>query len=155
MKKILAIAVALILLSASLVFVFSALGADGDPEKPTICNACGQKHEYSEKNGKCHCCPECAYLDSTYLLDCAKDTNGHFKGSYCCDKCTGIWPCHCDCGCEFSGERSEEATTTPTAIVPEPAQRNILSIFRNVMSKITEVFDKLFDALFIVFQIKK
>lgn len=150
MKKTIAIILAVLMLAASMTLVFGVFAEDSATE---ICESCGKAHSKNE-DGYCHCCVDCAYLDVTYLLGCAKDENGHFKGSYCCDKCSGIWPCNCNCGCEFCGTVDEETTTAMQPIIPEPARKNILDIFRNVMSKITEVFDRLFDAIYAIFQIE-
>ncbi len=95
----------------------------------------------------CHCCVQCPYLDETYLLSCAKDENGHYKGSTCCGECSGVWPCSCSCSCcENKDQNPGDSSSEP--LIPEKQRETIIKAFQNAIHKVAEVFDKIFDTIF-------
>lgn len=168
MKKTLALLLAALLLVSvfALSFgVFAQEGPVGDadvyPADP-ICEFCGQKHtSYDDKTGtirlfSCACCVKCDYLDDAALTKCARNDQGHYKGSACCDQCSGIFPCRCaennsDCDCPYCGAISQELDQGPVEVVPAKAKNIFTSVFSNVMGKLSDVFEKLFKVIFAVF----
>ena len=153
MKKTLAILLAVIMLLASFAISF-AVFAD-EPVDP-ICSACGKQHT-STVRGSCTCCLRCPYLDLSKVVACHKDNNG-VTSSYCCGNCTGFYGCTCgqnpDCGCRFCNGTGVEQETDVKPIVPEQTQIHIKELFQTIMHKISEVFDRIFEAAFAVLNVK-
>lgn len=94
----------------------------------------------------CHCCAACPYIDASYLLACAKDNEGHYKGSTCCGECSGIWPCGCSCSC--CQDKSEDPNPDSDPLIPANVRTTIIEAFQNAIQKVSAVFDKIFDAIF-------
>lgn len=94
----------------------------------------------------CHCCVQCPYLDETYLLSCAKDADGHYKGSVCCGECSGIWPCNCNCSCCEDKDQNPPSDSKP--IIPAEQRETIVEAFQRAIKKVAAVFDAIFDAIF-------
>lgn len=94
----------------------------------------------------CHCCAACPYIDETYLLSCAKDENGKYKGSTCCKDCSGIWPCNCTCSC--CENKDQNPTPDPEPIIPANVREQIIESFQRAIKQVSAVFDKIFNAIF-------
>ena len=147
MKKTLSVILALVLLMA---MCFTAVNVFAEEE---VCE-CGCA-DCTKVMNSCHCCAACPYLDLSYLLDCAKDETGHYKGSACCDNCKGIWPCDCDCGCQYCAGGDEQAPDPLGPVIPEEQQKTIIQIFQDIMHKLTEVFNNVFGIFFDLLGIKR
>ncbi|MGN0467134.1 MAG: hypothetical protein ACI4GY_00230 [Acutalibacteraceae bacterium] len=139
MKKALSVLLALIMILSSLAVGFGVFAADGYK-----CEKCG--NDCTHEMGTCHCCAECEYIDETYLTSCVKDANGHFQPTYCCSKCTGIWPCSCGCSCCNNYEDVTDDNNGP--ILNPDQQEQVIKGFQAILKKISDVFDMLFDKLF-------
>ena len=134
---------------------------DTYPAEP-ICEFCGKKHtSYDDSTGtirlfSCACCVKCYYLDNNALTKCARDEKGHYKGSACCDMCTGVFPCNCgeansECDCPYCGSKTQQMDQGPVEVVPAKAKNIFTSVFNNVMGKLSDVFSNLFKVIFAVF----
>lgn len=139
MKKALSIFLALIMILSSIAVGFSVFAADA-----IVCDKCGR--DCTGVPGTCHCCPQCDYIDETYLTNCIKDADGHFVDTFCCSNCTGIWPCQCGCSCCNNYEDIDDDNSG--AILNPDQQQAVITGFQAVLKKISDVFDMLFDALF-------
>lgn len=137
MKKALSLFLAVLMILSVVAVSFGAFAAD---EKVCTCADCT-----GTPNG-CHCCVYCPYLDTTYLLSCAKDKDGHFKGSFCCGECDGIWPCDCNCTC--CKDKDEKPSDDPSPILTPEQQKDFIKAFQNVLKKVAGVFDMIFNAIF-------
>lgn len=143
MKKTLSIILAVVMALTACACTFGVFAAGGSNDALVCeCENCTKI-----ANG-CHCCAACPYLDETYLLSCAKDQIGHFKGSFCCSECTGIWPCDCTCGCEACSVKDDRPDDDFTPIFTETQQKEIVNGFQAIMKKIASVFDNIFNAIF-------
>lgn len=159
MKKFLAILLAAILLLTSFAVTF-AVFADGDEvtEPDPVCEYCHQNHT-STVQGKCTCCFSCKYLDFEKVSRCSKDATHVFPPEQrCCSHCTGWYNCTCsmyeDCNCQYCNNQGNPPPTTMGPVVPEDTQIHIKDIFQNIMKKISEVFDRMFEVAFAIFNIK-
>lgn len=102
---------------------------------------------------KCHCCVFCPNLDDSYLTKCAIENNENgetgFDGTVCCEECTGIWPCNCKCSC--CGEKDQDLDDNNNNIDDiwdEQDQENFVNGFQAILKKISDAFDRFFDAIF-------
>lgn len=138
MKKALSVFLAVLMILSSLAVGFGVFAADS-----AKCDKCGK--DCTKVPGTCHCCAACDYIDETYLTSCVKDADGHFNGNFCCSKCTGIWPCSCGCSCcdNFVDKDDDNGPI----LTPEQ-QETFINGFRAVLKKVSDVFDKIFDAIF-------
>ena len=140
MKKSFAVFMAVIMLLSCFTLGFAVMADDNETPVCTCANC-------THADG-CHCCVYCPYLDETYLTSCVRDENGHFRKSFCCVNCTGIWPCDCGCECCESGKYQDPHAGDVEPIFSPETQEQIVSGFQGVMRKIKAVFDMIFDAIF-------
>ena len=77
-------------------------------------------------------------------------------GGFCCANCTGFYDCTCGktCKCEFCQGTGDAADSEMKPIIPEQTQDYIKSLFQNIIHKISEVFDRMFEVAFAIFNIK-
>ncbi len=148
MKKTLAVVLAVVMLFATFAFGFAAFADD-----TSTCPSCGKPH--SAAPGSCSCCLNCPNLDLSKVCACAKNENG-LKGSFCCANCTGFFDCTCGktCHCPFCSGDGVAPESELKPIVPEQTQIHIKDLFQNIIKKISEVFDRIFEAAFAVLNIK-
>lgn len=143
MKKALSVFLAVVMMLS----VFGAcFGAFADYERPVAQCTCKNHNP----NGPCHCCVYCPNLDKTYQTSCVKDVvdeEGNVVAkSFCCSKCTGIFPCSCGCECCNNFEDKDDNNDKP--IFNEDQQEQIVNGFQAVLKKVADVFDMLFKAIF-------
>ena len=160
MKRTLAILLSVLMLATCFVLVLPVYAEDN-----VKCEFCGKLHNVEVEDGNCYCCRRCVYLDTNTmntdrLTQCAKSPNGHYKGDACCEQCTGIFPCNCanrksKCKCQWCSDQNQNNEEPYKEVVSERAKTNFSSIMQNVLKKLSSVFDRLFDAAFAVFRIKK
>ena len=141
MKKALSLLLAVVLILSTFAVSFAVFAEDVGMKECT-CSNCTRV-----PNG-CHCCAYCPYIDKTFLLSCAKDEDGNFKGSFCCGECSGIWPCDCHCGCEACENKSQEPDPDPEPIIPEAQRKTFIEAFQSAIKRVAAVFDKIFNAIF-------
>ena len=101
----------------------------------------------------CHCCVFCPNLDNSYLTTCAKENNKNnevgFDGTVCCESCTGLWGCNCKCAC--CGEKDQNLDDNKNNIDDiwgEEEQEEFVNGFQAILKRISDAFDKFFDAIF-------
>lgn len=141
MRKIISV-----LLVALMLFSVMAVSASA-----VVCN-CG-RHNYDDPNN-CYCCVDCPALDVTSLrLGCAVIVGDHYET--CCDNCKGFttgYACNCGCGCSYckvtSSGTSSDLSDLKDQIWGEEQQNNFVDGFQAVLKKISDAFDKFFDAIF-------
>ena len=101
----------------------------------------------------CHCCVKCPNLDISYLTNCAIENNEDgetgFDGTVCCENCTGIWGCNCKCACCTKLDQDlEDNNHNIGDIWDEQDQQNFVDGFQAILKRISDAFDKFFDAIF-------
>ena len=151
MKKTLSILLAVLMLLATFTIGFAVL-AEGDS---TACPAgCGKPH--STVASSCSCCLNCPNLDLSKVAACAKDSNGVKKDGFCCANCTGFYDCTCgkNCNCKFCQGTGDSEETEMKPVIPEQTQVHIKELFQTIIHKISEVFDRIFEAAFAIFNVK-
>lgn len=154
MKKTIAVLLAAIMLLASLAVCFAAFADDVNAD---TCIYCGNKHS-STNERQCTCCLSCPYLDLEKVAGCRKNANGVTNENPCCDQCTGFYDCTCGtregCTCKFCNGKGDEPQPEMKPVIDEQSQLHIREIFQSIIKKISEVFDRMFEVAFAVFNIK-
>lgn len=153
MKKALSVVLALVM-------VFSCFGVIFASAEDVDMGLC--KCKKCTKAEGCHCCIYCPYLDKGYITSCVKfDEEGN--PSFCCADCTGIFPCNCgvdsqgnkkvdhDC-CYDNYENIDDGTGLP--ILTPDQQNTFIQGFQNVLKKVSDIFDSIFNAIFEFLRIK-
>ena len=149
MKKTLSVLLAVLLLFATFAIGFAVFADDATP-----CPAgCGKPH--STTPSSCTCCLNCPNLDMSKVVACAKDEHG-LKNSFCCANCTGFYDCTCGktCKCTYCTGTGDAPETELKPVIPEQTQDYIKELFQNIIHKISEVFDRIFEVAFAIFNIK-
>ena len=118
-----------------------------------VCS-CGA-HDDS-KGANCYCCVDCPKLEAGLRLGCAKIVGDHYET--CCDNCKGFttgYACNCaaydDCDCSYCKSPSGSVPSyddVKDQIWGEEQQDNFVDGFQAVLKKISDAFDKFFDAIF-------
>ena len=135
MKKFLSVLLAVIM-ALTCLSAFTVFAEDAAP----TCTCANHK-----TSGSCHCCVYCPNLDRGYLTSCVQyDENG--VASFCCSRCTGIWPCNCGCDC-CNDHYADIDDGNGLPLLNESQQNAFISGFRSVLSKVSGVFDMLFNAV--------
>ena len=143
MKKVLSVLLALIIVLTGAFTVMFAF-AEEQPVVDTTCHCAN--HKSASTGEKCHCCVYCDNLDKGYVTSCVQ-YNEDGVASFCCSKCTGIWPCTCGCDCCNDHYANIDDGTGLPLLNPEQ-QSAFIGGFQGVMSKISAVFDRIFNAIF-------
>lgn len=155
MKKALSVLLSVVMILSVLSAGFCVFAEDIRFNYDYPCN-CGSKHiAYDPANpdtkNVCHCCAFCDNLDKRYVTSCVKDiTNEEGKvigKTFCCDKCTGVFPCSCGCECCENFEVKDDSDPFGP-IFDNPTQNALIERFQEVIQKIASVFDKLFNAVY-------
>ncbi len=139
MKKTLSILLTVLIIALSFTFIAGA-------------EDCNCKDHTNDEKG-CHCCVYCPNLDTYYLTSCVKNDDGSLKLNengtvdFCCAECTGIAPCACTT-CDCCKYENDDTVTGPDQIFDEEQQEQIIDGFQNILGRIRDFFDKLFDAIF-------
>ena len=149
MRKIISVILAALMLFS--VMAVSASAAGG------VCNC-----DDHVADSTCHCCVYCPENPSfAYVTPCHKEyKNGKYvlKDTYCCSDCRGMinnngeCGCACDC-CTLNGDGTIGISKTPIAgdwadVWDEEAQQSFIDGFQAILKRISDVFDKIFDAIF-------
>lgn len=165
MKKSISVLLALIMLFSCFSMVASAAYYEGEMvavgydvdgsviHQYRVTSDCTCENAAHLNSEECHCCVKCPNLDISYLTKCATENNEDgeigFDGSVCCEDCTGIWGCNCKCAC--CGEKDqdlEDNNHNIGDIWDEQDQQDFISSFQAILKKISDAFDKFFDAIF-------
>ena len=146
MKRIMSILLVALMLMSCLVCTLGVFAEEAN--YTCTCADC-------KKTPDCRCCIYCNY--TAKRMSCVA-THGGANGEavYCCSRCTGFLGCTCgdnvelcDCeACKLENQNGQDPYSGNTQIVDSDTQKTIIEIFQNVLSKISGVFDKLFDAIF-------
>lgn len=151
MRKIISVILAALMLFS--VMAVSASAAGG------VCNC-----DDHVADSTCHCCIYCPENPSyAYVTPCHKtyDTSkGQYvlTDTYCCGACKGFIDnngkcgCNCDC-CTLGIDGSMGDLSNPIGgkweeIWDEDAQQSFVDGFQAILKRISDVFDKIFDAIF-------
>ena len=149
MRKIISLVLAVLML-------FSAMAVSASAANECTCDD-------HVKESTCHCCIYCPENPSfAYVTPCHKyygdDGKYHLKDSYCCGDCSGFVnnnrQCGCDCSCcqiDINGNfvtGSDPIGGVWEEIWDEEAQDNFVTGFQAILKRISDVFDKIFDAIF-------
>ena len=147
MKKTLSVMLAVLMLLATFTVGFAAFAGDS-------CEFCDNPH--STQAGSCTCCLNCPNLDLSKVAACAKGPNGVTTEGFCCANCTGFYDCTCgkNCKCTFCGGTGDSTGAELKPVIPENTQEYIKDLFQRILGKISEVFDRIFEVAFAVFNIK-
>ena len=162
MKKSLSVLLALVMLFGCFSMVASAKYYEG--EMVPVKGAIGGGYEYQYRvtskctcekvahfNGeKCYCCVNCPNLDISRLTSCALNNDKTaFSGYVCCEDCTGIWGCNCKCECcNEKDQNLEDNKNNLGDFITEQDKDQLVSGFQAILKKISDAFDKFFDAIF-------
>lgn len=165
MKKSLSVLLALVMLFGCFSMVASAKYYDGEMVPVAydidgseiyqyrVTSSCTCKDADHFEGKPCHCCVKCPNLDISYLTRCATENNldgeTGFDGSVCCENCTGIWQCYCGCACcgEIDQDLDDNNNTLDEIITDEDKEQ-FVSGFQAILKRISDAFDKFFDAIF-------
>ena len=150
MRKIISVILAVLMLFS--VMAVSASAAAGECK-------CDDHIESSA----CHCCIYCPENPTyAYVTPCHKAFNGQtyeiLEGKFCCHECTGFinnkgeCGCECDC-CTLNIDGTMGDLSTPVGglwdeIWDEDAQQSFIDGFQAILKRISDAFDKFFDAIF-------
>jgi len=149
MKKTLSVLLAVLMLLAALTAGFAVFADEATP----CPGNCGKPHNAT---GTCSCCLNCPNLDMSKVVACAKNAEGVKTEGFCCANCTGFYNCTCGktCGCVYCTGTGNAPESEPKPIVPEQTQNYIKELFQNIIHKISEVFDRMFEVAFAIFNVK-
>ncbi len=149
MRKIISVILAVLMLFSAM--AVSASAASG------VCNCDDHKADST-----CHCCIYCPENPSfAYVTPCHKEyKNGKYvlKDTYCCGDCDGFidnnGKCGCNCKCcaldidGTVGDLRDPIGGYWNDIWDEEAQQSFVDGFQAILKRISDVFDKIFDAIF-------
>ena len=149
MRKIISVLLAVLMLFSAM--AVSASAADN------VCTC-----DDHEEKSTCHCCEYCPENPSfAYVTPCHKeyvDGKYQFKDTYCCTDCKGFIDNKGQCGCSCSccslnidgtiGDLSDPIGGYWNEIWDEEAQQEYVNGFQAILKRISDVFDKIFDAIF-------
>ena len=144
MKKIVSVLLAVLM-------IFSVMAVSASAAEGAICN-CGN-HNYDNPNN-CYCCINCpSVVNNNHLFSCAKLSGNTY--ATCCTECPGYFgatynACTCNCGCDTCGENASSSGdgNIIDSVVTEKDKQNFVDGFQAVLKKISDVFDRFFDAIF-------
>lgn len=149
MRKIISVILAVLMLFS--VMAVSASAAMG------VCKCDDHKADTT-----CHCCINCPENPSFgYVTPCHKTmVNGKYElvETFCCDDCKGFIDndfkcgCNCDC-CKLNADGTIGSSGLAIGGVweevwDEEAQEEFVTGFQAVLKRISDVFDKIFNAIF-------
>ena len=148
MRKIISVLLAILM-------IFSVMTVAASAESAVRCD-CGN-HDDS-LGATCYCCVNCPELPANYRFACVKKEGDKYVT--CCERCDGYYgavfgKCTCsdspDCDCTFcasSGEDADDDSSYLDKVVSEQDKENFVDGFQAVLKKISDVFDRFFDAIF-------
>ncbi len=150
MKKVISIMLAVLMLFSVTVVVASATDYI-DPETGVERNGvCTCDDHFDDDSEYCNCCLLCSNLNPGYKTSCVKwnEEQGYYE--VCCRECTGVWPCDCGCDCckEHDQNYEDNNDSTLDDYWGEEEQKDFVSGFQAILKQISDVFDKIFDAIF-------
>lgn len=147
MRKIISVLLAILMIFSVMTIAASAEAIRCD---------CGN-HDDS-LGATCYCCVNCPELPANYRFACVKKEGDKYVT--CCERCDGYYgavygKCTCsdspDCDCTFcasSGEDADDDSSYLDKVVSEQDKENFVDGFQAVLKKISDVFDRFFDAIF-------
>ncbi len=148
MKKVISILLVVLVAFSAMSMIAGAEVISPEP-KCTCAN-----HKSTPANS-CHCCVLCPNIEKSYLTACAtndnKDGSGTYDGSLCCSNCTGIFPCNCGCSCckdNDSDKNDKPILGNGGELWNSDAQEEFVNGFQAILKRVSDVFDKIFNAIF-------
>ena len=138
MKKALSLILVAIMLMTTVAFGVSAYIDEG-----ALCSCYNHVD-----NNTCKCCLYCKNLDTSYINECCKkdELNGKEVWIKCCNLCSGLENCSCDCTC--CAKNNETLDDGSGSIFSGAFLDSFVDGFQNAMKKIQKVFDDFFDTIF-------
>lgn len=148
MRKIISVILAVLMLFSAMAVSASAAACTCDDH---------------ESDNLCHCCPDCPSGNMMgFVTPCHKEKNAEGKwvisSIYCCTDCDGFigndGTCGCGCPCcTLNADGTIGEVNMPFGgnwddLWDEEAQQEFVSGFQAILSRISDVFDKIFDAIF-------
>ena len=147
MRKIISVILAALML-------FSVMAVSASAAAECTCGIPAEDHD-----NFCLCCIYCPGLPQGRITSCAeKQADGTYKK--CCGSCEGYLGADGKCGCSCDCCAVNEDGTTGGSnglgsiagdledVWDEDAQNNFVDGFQAVLKKISDVFDRIFDAIF-------
>ncbi len=150
MRKIISVILAVLMLFSAMAVSVSA--AD------TVCRC-----DDHIADSTCHCCIYCPENPSFgYVTPCHKEyKDGKYaikEGVFCCKLCAGFIDNNGECGCNCNccslnidgtyGDMSDPIGGFWGDVWDEEAQQEFVTGFQAILKRISDVFDKIFDAIF-------
>ena len=143
MKKIISVLLAVLMIFS--VMAVSASAADG-----AMCN-CGN-HNFDNPTN-CYCCINCPTIPENHRFTCTRVEGTTYVT--CCPKCPGYFGatytvCTCNCGCNACGENASTNgdSSILDGVVSDKDKENFVDGFQAILKKISDVFDRFFNAIF-------
>ena len=148
MRKIISVLLAILM-------IFSVMTVAASAENATRCSC----DNHDESLGKtCYCCVNCPFLDHGDRFKCVEKVGDKYET--CCERCDGFYgsyysQCTCgdspDCGCKHclsSNKDADDDSSYLDKVVSDQDKENFVDGFQAVLKKISDVFDRFFDAIF-------
>lgn len=148
MRKIISVLLAILM-------IFSVMAVAASAENATRCD-CG-KHDET-LGATCYCCVNCPFLPASDRFSCAEKVGDKYET--CCERCDGFHgaiygKCTCgdspDCGCKYclsSNKDADDDSSYLDKVVSDQDKENFVDGFQAVLKKISDVFDRFFNAIF-------
>ena len=148
MRKIISVVLAALMLFSVMAVSVSAVG---------VCS-CGIPEDQHDNN--CLCCVYCPGLPQGRIVSCAKKVGDEY--TFCCTDCRGFIDASGKCGCSAectccvlnddgtTGNKPGDSLLGDVAedIWGEEQQENFVNGFQAVLKKISDAFDRFFNAIF-------
>ena len=147
MKKIISVVLAALMLFSVMAVSVSAVG---------VCS-CGIPEDQHDNN--CLCCVYCPGIPQGRIVSCAKKVGDEY--TFCCVDCRGFIDATGKCGCSAACAccvLNDDGTIGGTIgdgvlggiedVWGEEQQENFVTGFQAVLKKISDAFDRFFDAIF-------
>lgn len=133
MKKLISVFLAALMLMSC--FGVASIAADGECNCPVGVHVAGEP---------CTCCVYCPNPDTEKWNTCYRE-----NGVFCCADCDGIYPCNCNCPCCARGDQNiEDDDSLLDEIITDQDRENFVDAFQAFLKKISDFFDRVFDAIF-------
>ena len=150
MKKIISIMLAVLMIFASMPISVGATDYIYPESGTEYTTECTCEDHFDSDDEYCNCCLNCTNLKAGYKTSCVKWNDEKSCYEVCCFECSGIWPCSCGCECckEHDENFEDKNDSTLDEYWGEEEQKNFVDGFQAILKQISDVFDRIFDAIF-------